>query len=105
MTENIAARISFTDEEIEQARLESLQDKGSEDEKGVFDPGYTVEDNLPNTFSYHEGFDRAYLAMNLVEAHLLEHTAILLDPEAHKLALEAHTALFNLYQHMGAKHL
>jgi hypothetical protein len=96
--------ISYTPEEIEEMRLDSLNSLGGEDEQGVLDPGYVVADHMPGTFSYHEALDRTSVFMELVANHM-EHRAILLDPEAHKIACDAQVALFNLYQYLGAKHL
>ena len=36
---------------------------------------------------------------------LLDHAAILMDKEAFRMAHQAHTLLFNLYEHIGTRHL
>ena len=96
--------ISYTADEIEEARVDRLQSLAHEDEDGNVDFGYVEADHKPGTFSYHEALDRTSVQMDQLEA-VLSHLAVLLDPEAYRLAHEAHTNLFNLYQHLGAKHL
>jgi hypothetical protein len=98
-------RIKFTPAEIEASRREAIDNLGSEDEQGKYDPGIVPEDNIPGTFSYHEALHTASVLMDSVDRHLVEHPAILLDKEAFGLAHAAHSALFNLYQHLGSKHL
>lgn len=97
--------ISFSPDEIEEHRQEAINLWSTEDEQGNADPGYVLEDNLPGTFSYHEALHTAHVLASSVDAHLLEHKAVVLDPDAFKLAHEAHTALVNLYSHLADRHL
>lgn len=96
--------ISYTRDEIEEARLDRLTAMGGEDDDGKIHQGYDPAEHLPGSFSYHEALDRTSVQMDHLEV-VLNHTAILLDPEAYRLAHEAHTNLFNLYQHLGALHM
>lgn len=90
--------ISYTPEETEEARQEDLEQLRSEHD---FYAGH----HLPGSFSYHEALHTASLVMVQMDEPLLGHPAVVLDPEAYRLAHEAHTAIFNLYQYLGAKHL
>ena len=47
----------------------------------------------------------ASVFMDSVDRHLCEHPAILANPEWFRLASEAQTALYNLYQSIGGAHL
>ena len=92
--------ISFSPEEIEGARLEALADILAEK-----DGEERLSHNEPGSFGYHEALDRSSQVLNILDNSLMEHPAIVSDSEAFRLAHEAHTAIFNLYQHLGAKHL
>jgi hypothetical protein len=83
--------ISWTDEEIEEIRIERLQE--------FIDVIYPT---VPS-YSYHEAVDRSSIFCDLLE-YLLNHPSVLSDPVAFKLAHDAHTNIFNLYQHMAFKH-
>lgn len=96
---------TFSPDEIEKARLQGIEMHGSEDEQGNVDPGIKEADHQPGSFSYHEALHAASIMMDSVDRHLVEHPAVLFDPEAFRLAFDAHTALFNLYQHLGKRHL
>ena len=50
----------------------------------------------------HEAMDRSQVFMDMLGDHLLEHPAVVCDPQAFRWAHDAHQALFNLYQHLGA---
>ncbi|MBL0375209.1 hypothetical protein JJB09_24645 [Rhizobium sp. KVB221] len=82
-------------EESEQERLASLAKAEIEN----------AEAFLPGSFGCHEALHAASIMTDAVARNLLEHEAILLDPEFYRLASAAHTALFDLYQAIGAKHL
>jgi hypothetical protein len=43
--------------------------------------------------------------LDMTDDHLLQHPAILGDPEFYRLAGEVHEALFALFQAIGEKHL
>lgn len=96
--------ISYTRAEIEEARIDRLNNMAWEDDDGKSSIGYEPADWAPGTFGYHEALDRTSVQMNHLEV-VLDHLAVLLDPEAYRLAHEAHTNLFNLYQHLGALHM
>ena len=84
----------FTPEEVEEFRQGDLEDCA-----------LVPSEHLPKSFSYHEALDRTSMVLNILDNNVLSHPAILLDPEAHRLAYEAHSKLFNLYQYLGDKHL
>ena len=92
---NIAAPVYFSPEEIEQDRLARLttaaEDRESESEE-------LIADFAPGTFGCHEALHTASIVVNLVDERLCEHPAILANPAWYRLASEAHTALYNLYQ-------
>jgi len=54
---------------------------------------------------YHEALHTSSIVMDSVERYLMSHPAILGDPEAYKMAHNAFSNLFNLYQYLGEKHL
>ena len=58
-----------------------------------------------DNYGRHEAMDRASLALGFVGDYLLEHEQIKETPSWHNLAEIAHTALFELYQSIGAVHL
>ena len=81
--------------EYEQDRLNALK------EAEIENPEWFA----PGSFGCHEVLHTASIMMETVSSHLADHPAILLDPEFYSLARDAHTALFDLYQAIGAKHL
>lgn len=87
-------KINFTSEEVEEFRQSDLEDSE-----------LVPSDHLPKSFSYHEALDRTSMVLNILDNNVLSHPAILLDPEAYRLAYEAQSKLYNLYQYLGAKHL
>lgn len=83
-------------EELRQQRLsELIADHG---------PGWT-EGNRPGSFGCHELLDRTALVAALAEEYLLSHPACIQDPDWFALAEQAVTALGELYQRIGEKHL
>lgn len=84
--------IQFTREEIHAARNEQLKDCDAKPE--LFAPG---------TLGWHEALHTAWVCLDQVDRQLLDHPAVLLHAEAYELAQAAHTALFNLYQLLGAE--
>jgi len=56
-------------------------------------------------YHMHEALDRASLLMDIVEDSLGSHPVIKSHPEWEKKLEEAHQALFDLYQMIGAEHL
>ena len=97
--------ISFTNEEIEANRLESLDGLQSTNDNGTTDIGYDPDHYADGSYDSYVALDRSCTVMETVETLLMNHLSILLDPEAYRLAYDAHTTLFNLYQHLGSKHL
>lgn len=85
--------IEFTDAEIEENRKDTLENH---------DP---VDTPKPGTMGYHEALHTSSIVMDSVERYLMSHPAILGDPEAYKMAHNAFSNLFNLYQYLGEKHL
>lgn len=89
--------ITYTEAEVTEARNEAEAELRAE-------PGF-VDNHGPGTFSYHEAFHTASLIMEQLDSALLGHPAIVLDPEAYRLTHEGFTAIFNLYQYLGSRHL
>jgi len=98
----IEAPIHFSAEDIEQDRIERLA-AGAEDREST--PEELMADFAPGTFGCHEALHTASIVMNLVDERLCEHPAILANPDWYRLASQAHTALYNLYQAIGARHI
>jgi hypothetical protein len=67
--------------------------------------GEIVANYAPGSFGCHEALHTAALLMDLVEARLCDHPAILANAGWYRLAHEAHARLFDLYQSIGAEHL
>ena len=86
----------FTPEEVEEFRQSDLEDSERE---------LVPSEHLPKSLSYHEALDRTSMVLNIIDNNILSHPVILLDPEAYRIAYEAHSKLFNLYQYLGDKHL
>lgn len=102
MTNDFEPAVKFTDEEVEQQRLESLAQTAAEQDTSIDD---LVEYNRPESFGCHEVLQMASVFSDSVDRHLCEHPAILADPNWYRLAHEAQLALWNLYQAIGEKHL
>ena len=90
--------ITYTPEEVEEQRIDSIKEL-------ELDDAHFKEISEPKSFGYHEAFHTSSILMDSVERHLMDHPAVLGDPEAYKLAHAAFVSLFNLYQHLGTKHL
>ncbi len=59
----------------------------------------------PGSHGCHELLDRTHLAGDMVEEYVFNHPACALDRDWYVLADRAVTALRELYQRIGAKHL
>jgi len=94
--------VSFTPAETEQFRLERLNDAAQEQEITV---EKLIQDSAPGTFTCHEALQMGSVFMDSIDRHLCEHPAVLADPDWYRLASEAQTALYNLYQAIGERHL
>ena len=80
--------VSYTDEEIEEARQEALES--------------LPEDTEPDAeFAVHEALDRAYIVLEFLEMTLMNHQTIIAHPEFYNPIHKMHTQLFNLYQEIG----
>jgi hypothetical protein len=64
-----------------------------------------LEQYKPGSFGCHELLDRTSTAGDFVEEIVLSHPACVQDAEWYALAEQAVTALRELYQRIGAKHL
>ena len=97
--------LTFSPEEIEASRQETLCRLFEEPiQSGVLDEDHiSPEEFEPGTFGYHEAVHTTYVTMNLIDNEILDHPAIALNAEAYQLAHAAHTAIFNLYQHLGLR--
>ena len=84
-----------TDADLEQQRLADLAEIGDVD----------LSQFAPGTFGCHEAMHTTSLMLDMTDDHLLQHPAILGDPEFYRLAGEVHEAFFALYQAIGEKHL
>ncbi|WP_242219429.1 hypothetical protein [Shinella zoogloeoides] len=82
-------------EDVETERLAALAEAHIEE----------PEKFAAGSYGCHEALHTASVMADNIGRHLLEHPAILLDAEFYALASKAHSALFDLYQVIGAKHL
>ncbi len=92
--------VTFTAEEIEETRLDRLSAAGENFDRSI---EQLVADFAPGTVGCHEAMHLASVVMDTVDRHLCDHPAVLSNPDWYRLADEAQTALFNLYQAMGAR--
>jgi hypothetical protein len=85
--------------DTEQDRKELLRDLKTEH-------GATwSEQYKPGSYGCHELLDRVLMIAEMTDAHVRSHPACVLDREWYALADKATTALHELYQRIGAKHL
>jgi hypothetical protein len=89
-------RMSATEEDLEQQRLGDIAALGDDIDVTQFVPG---------TFGCHEAMHTASIMMDMAHDQLLQHPAVLNDPEFYRLANNAFEALFEVYQAIGTKHL
>jgi hypothetical protein len=64
-----------------------------------------IERNRPGSFGCHELLDRTSINVDMIESHLVEHSACIANPEWYELAWKAADSLHDLYQKIGAVHL
>ena len=88
-------KISAADADSERQRLADLAEIGDID----------LSQYTPGTFGCHEAMHTASIMLDMTDDQLLQHPAILADPNFYRLAGEVHEALFALYQAIGEKHL
>jgi hypothetical protein len=89
--------ITYTDEEIAQDWSDAMMSLPDRHDETI----EQIRDRYQCETGYHEALHTAYILMENVESYLLDHAAVTLDEESFRLAHQAHTALFNLYQHLG----
>lgn len=95
MNTNAAA----TAEDVEQDRLRRLAELDAEE-------GPSWADQFkPGSFGCHELLDRTAMLADLVEERLLSHPACATDRDWYALADRAVSALRELYQRVGEKHI
>jgi hypothetical protein len=93
---------SFTAEELEQHRLRGLADAADDREVTIDE----LRDRFaPGSFGCHEALKLASVFLDTVDRHLCAHPAVLAHADWYRLASEAQTALYNLYQAIGDVHL
>jgi hypothetical protein len=92
--------VTFTADEIEATRLDRLAAVAASHDKTA---EQLAADFAPGTVGCHEAMHLASVFMDTVDRPLCDHPAVLSNPDWYRLADEAQTALFNLYQAMGAK--
>ena len=80
--------IHDTEEEIEQIRRDNARNGELLDEI----------DGL----THHEALHASSMIIDIIDRGLLQHHAVYVDRKAFKLAYDAHTAVFNLYQYLGS---
>ncbi|WP_346772368.1 tyrosine-type recombinase/integrase [Chelativorans sp. AA-79] len=95
-------RVSFTLKETEAFRLERLKEAADDRE---MTPEELTKAFGPGSFGCHEAMEGASIFMDSVDRHLCEHPAVLANPDWYRLASEAQTALFNLYQAIAEEHI
>lgn len=101
MTEERAAPLpELTDDQIEAERqaewkdaLEALRADGDEQGEARFAPG---------SFGHHEALHTAWLLLDNLSRHLIDHPSVLRDPVLYRHAHRAHHHLYMLYQEIGA---
>lgn len=64
-----------------------------------------AEEYRPGSFGAHELLDRTALLVDVLEKFVLTHPACVQNEEWYGLADQAFSALFDLYQQVGAAHL
>lgn len=58
----------------------------------------------PGSFGCHEAFHVSNMIVELMQRELLEHSAVLLDPEWYALVRDAQNSLYQAYQYAGRVH-
>jgi hypothetical protein len=89
----------MTRDEIEADRRERLEKLDRDNP----DPGWRAH-FAPGSFGCHEALHTASILQAVVEENLVDHPAVLLDPEWFALASRATEALADLYQAIGGRH-
>ncbi|OJU50097.1 MAG: hypothetical protein BGO03_09510 [Mesorhizobium sp. 61-13] len=58
----------------------------------------------PGSFGFHEAFHVSNMIVELMQRELLDHSAVLLDPEWYALVRSAQDSLYQAYLHAGRAH-
>jgi hypothetical protein len=90
--------ITYTDDEVEEARRTEIDDILKAHEVSLEE----VFARYQNQYGAREALHTAYIFGENVSGYLARHPCVALDPEAYRFAHAAMTALFNLYQRIGA---
>jgi len=85
--------------EVEQDRLRRADELAAESGSGWAD------EFRPGTVGCHELLDRTALFSDMLQQHILDHPACVANPAWYRLAEQAVSALYELYQQVGAEHL
>jgi hypothetical protein len=85
--------------ELERERLDALDMRDAEEDSAW------RERYSPGTCGCHEALHVSSIVANLIADRLMEHGAVIQNPEWYRLAQQAHSAMFDLYQAIGAVHL
>lgn len=89
--------ISYTLDEIEQERQDELVHM----QERIDRPLDEITKSYNSELGTHEALHAAYMLTDMLSQFLLEHPVVVLNETAWRHAHHAHTALFNLYQHIG----
>lgn len=90
--------LEYTDEEIEEARLEDIKKACSNNELDI----NQLKERYCCELGYREVLHLSYVQMEIINGYLVEHPAVTLDKEAYNLAFRAGALLHDLYQRVGA---
>jgi hypothetical protein len=90
--------IDYSDHEIEDDRLHSIRELPEKYEETMDQ----IHQRYENPIGYSEVFHLAFMLMESVETYMMDSPAVLFDASAYTQAHKASTALFNLYQRLGA---
>jgi hypothetical protein len=93
---------AMDDTEIEQMRLEALKETLQEFSRSEAE---LKAQYSPGSLGCHEALHAASIAMDLFEGHVMEHPAVLINPEWFRLAAQAQEAMYALYDAIGQDHL
>jgi hypothetical protein len=89
--------------EYEKERREELQERRKEWHGKNGTP--TVEQQFgPGTMGCHEAFHVSNMIVEMIQKELIEHSAVLIDPEWYALVQEAQDSLYQAYLHAGRLH-
>ena len=97
LDEKLKKVLSLTLDDLEAQRLhqtqELVQKHGSSHEE--------LKERYRSGYGIHEVMDRSFLLAENIEAYLMEHPGVALDPKMYQLAVLANALLNQLYQEAG----